>query len=274
MDELFKNWYEMIFPENRKLSFIGFNRVPVCRAWVDKFFTYYVVQYAESGEVDLQVDEGQTVRIQGPVVWLTYPGPHFRFGRRDGGSWYHRFVSFKGPLAEAYVRERLFPLFNPVIHISNPEKFSAAFDALLERLALSDSPEWRTLHQLEEILLQMSEQNPVTVPTSVRKLRQIAERLSADPPVSCDWKEIARKAGISYPHFRKLFHDLYHVPPGRFLLLRRLEKAAAMLRADELKTEEIATLCGFYDGFHFSKLFRKYYGVGPGRYRKAHSLES
>ncbi len=261
----------MIFPENRKLSFIGFNRIPVCGAWVDKFFTYYVIQYAESGEVDLQVDERQAVRLRGPVVWLTYPGPHFRFGRRDGGSWHHRFVSFKGPLAEAYVRARLFPLSDPVIRISDPEKFGAAFDALLERLALSDAPEWRTLHRLEEILLQLSEQRPVTDPTAVRKIRQLAERLSADSPAFCNWQETARKAGISYPHFRKLFHDLYHMPPGRFLLLRRLEKAAAMLRADELKTEEIASLCGFYDGFHFSKLFRKYYGVGPGRYRKAHS---
>lgn len=261
----------MIFPENKEFTFVGFNRFPVCEAWVDKFFTYYVIQYAESGEVDLQVDDGPVVRLRGPVVWLTYPGPHFRFGRRDGGSWHHRFVSFRGPLAEAYVRERMFPMFNPVIPISDPEKFSAAFDLLLERLAVTSTPDRRTLHQLEEVLLQLSEQCLATDPTAVRKIRRIAERLSADPPVSCDWSGIARKSGISYPHFRKLFHDLYHVPPGRFLLLRRLNKAAAMLRADKLKTGEIAALCGFYDGFHFSKLFRKYYGVGPGRYRKTHS---
>ncbi len=262
----------MIITSKDAIEFIGFNHVPECNAWVDKHFSYYVIQYAERGELDLFVDRKPKIRLKGPVVWLTYPGPYFRFGRRDGGTWNHRFVSFKGRLPDSYARSGLFPSSTPIIEISEPLKFSEAFDKLISQLAVSREPAFRTIHLLEEVLIQLTEQPTGTQPESeaVTRLRNITAKIAKDPTVEYDWKRIARETGFSYPHFRRLFQETFKVPPARFMILKKLEKSAAMLREGGKKTDEIAELCGFYDLYHFSKLFKKYYGTAPGQYRRNH----
>ena len=224
------------------------------------------------GELNLCVDSKPVRHLKGPVVWLTFPGPYFKFGRRDGGTWLHRFVSFRGKLPDSYVKSGLFPSSTPVMEISEPLKFTEAFDRLLARLALSREPTFRTIHMLEELLIQLCEQprSLMEDASPVKKIRRIAAKIEIDPLLEWDWRKTAKESGISYPHFRRLFHDTFKTPPARFLLLKRLEKAAAMLRSGGRKTGEIAELCGFYDLYHFSKLFKKYYGTAPGQYRRNH----
>ncbi|HCE43852.1 MAG TPA: hypothetical protein DET40_09920 [Lentisphaeria bacterium] len=262
----------MITNSTANLEFIGFNHVPGCNAWVDKFFPYYVIQYAERGELDLFVDKEPVKHLKGPVVWLTFPGPYFKFGRRDKGTWHHRFVSFKGKRPDAYARNGLFPSSAPVIEISEPLKFTEAFDRLLSRLAVSTAPTFRTVHVLEELLIQLGEQPATQIEEAlpVRNIRRIAERIGSEPFIDWDWRKTAKEAGVSYPHFRRIFHDTFKTPPTRFLLQKRLEKSASMLREGGKKIEEIAEICKFYDLYHFSKLFRKYYGTAPGQYRRNH----
>lgn len=267
--------YFMIFNETNEISFIGFNHQEKCSAWVDKFFMYYVIQYSESGELDLFTDDRPARRLCGPVVWLTFPGPYFKFGRRDGGCWNHRFVSFKGPLAERYEQSGLFPSAREVIPITEPEKFSTAFDRLLQRLAAGGDVDFRTVHMLEELLLQLSEQ-PVgkyELPPSVTAVNRIIAEVERNPLLEWNWKEVARMEGISYPHFRKLFHDAVKMPPAHFLLLKRLGQSASLLRSSGMKLGEVAVRCGFYDEFHYSKLFKKYCNMSPGQYRKNHTLK-
>lgn len=255
-----------------ELEFIGFNHVPECDSWVDKYFTYYVIQYAERGELEFFVG-GKPVRyLEGPAVWLTFPGPYFKFGRRDGGTWHHRFVSFKGKIPDSYAKSGLFPLKTPVIEIREPLKFTEAFDRLLARLAMSTEATFRTIHMLEELLIQLNEQPNALVEESaaIKNIRKLASEIEKNPTIEKDWRKTSRECGVSYPHFRKLFQDTLKVPPARFLLLKKLEKSADMLRSGGMKIEEIAERCGFYDLYHFSKLFRKYYGTAPGQYRRNH----
>jgi AraC-like DNA-binding protein len=262
----------MIISTSINLEFIRFNRIPECSTRVDKYFTYYVIQYAERGELDLFIDNAPAKHLKGPVVWLTFPGPYFKFGRRDTGTWHHRFVSFKGKLADSYAKNGLFPSSTPVIEISEPLKFTEAFNRLLTQLALSIKPTFRTVHMLEELLLQLREQprSLMEENASVKNIRVVAAEIESDPQLEWDWRKTAKEVGVSYPHFRRLFHDMFKTPPSRFLLLKRLENSASMLRSGGMKIEEISELCGFYDLYHFSKLFKKYYGTAPGQYRRNH----
>lgn len=256
------------------LEIVGFNRVPECGVWVSKYFTYYVIQYAEHGEVDFQMGVNQNTRLTGPVAWLAFPGAYFRFGRNDGGCWNHRFVSFRGPAAEFYAEKGLFPLATPVVAIQDAERFGTAFDRLLEHLSATPGVGWRTVHLLEELLLQLTEQSTITQYESVahKSIRKIIFRLEADPEKNWDFKKLAKENGISYSHLRCLFNELAGVPPNRFVMMKRLEKAAGMLRNSNLELSAIAEVCGFYDIYHFSKMFKKSYASAPGKYRKNHLL--
>lgn len=252
------------------IEIIAFNHFERCRAWVDKFFDYYVIQFAQSGSLELIKDHKNETVIQGPVVWLSYPGPYFQYGRRDGGEWDHRFVAFKGRLADDYAANGLLPISTPVIKINDPIHFAYCFDRLLTKLSNNITADFRTIHQLEELMLQLSEQplQESTLSPLEKKINDLKDAIEKNPEKEWDWPRTACRLNVSYPHFRKVFQAIHQYPPARFLMQKKIEKAALLLRSNKLSIDEIADCCGFYDLSHFSRSFGKYMGTTPGKYRK------
>jgi len=73
--------------------------------------------------------------------------------------------------------------------------------------------------------------------------------------------------GISTQHFRKLFTEIYGMPPIAYVLHFRLTKAAKLLReAPGMSVAEVAHAVGIHDVYYFSKAFKKYMGISPKRY--------
>ena len=275
IDLIINYLYKVIMFNVNDIEFIGFNRTLHCDAWVSKYYTYYVLDFNESGEMDFQMDDGPVQRLSGPVVFLTFPGPYFRFGRKDGGTWHHRFVSFKGPAADSYAERGLFPASTPVIKITDPVKYAESFDQLLRRLNSPVIKDYRTIHLLEELLLQLQEQ-PATASIDsppVRNIKVTIATIEENPEKIWNLQKMARNDGMSYPHFRRLFQEQAGLPPGRFILNKRLQKAAEMLRTGQMEQAEIADKYRFFDIYHFAKAFKSHFGVPPGVYRKNHLLK-
>ncbi|GAA3938644.1 AraC family transcriptional regulator [Litoribacillus peritrichatus] len=61
------------------------------------------------------------------------------------------------------------------------------------------------------------------------------------------------------------FRALYGTSPYRYLTLRRLDKARAMIRQD-MALVDTAISCGFTDQSHMTHHFTKNYGITPGRW--------
>ncbi len=80
-------------------------------------------------------------------------------------------------------------------------------------------------------------------------------------------EDMARVANMSRFHFTRLFRRAWGVSPGRYLDLRRLERALGLVRAGGDTVEQIAERCGFSDSSYFCKVFRRNFGVTPGRLR-------
>jgi len=82
-------------------------------------------------------------------------------------------------------------------------------------------------------------------------------------------EELAGVAGFSKFHFTRIFHAIAGETPFRFILRLRIEKAAAMIRANSRESiTGIAYGCGFSDISVFSRNFRDHFGVSATRYRK------
>ncbi|MFK7935413.1 MAG: helix-turn-helix transcriptional regulator [Saprospiraceae bacterium] len=80
-------------------------------------------------------------------------------------------------------------------------------------------------------------------------------------------EELSQLTNLSLSSFKREFARQYNNSPARFIRQRRLEKAAKMLKASDLRVTDVAYDCGFTDLAHFSKTFQKTYGLSPSEYR-------
>jgi AraC-like DNA-binding protein len=79
--------------------------------------------------------------------------------------------------------------------------------------------------------------------------------------------DMARAAGLSRSHFSEEFRRAFGESPHVYLLTRRLERAAALLRGTDHSVADVCFSVGFASVGSFTTRFTTTYGVSPTRYR-------
>jgi len=100
------------------------------------------------------------------------------------------------------------------------------------------------------------------------QLRRITAFMNEHAHQDLALEELAALAGLSAKHFARAFRQSTGVPPHRWLIERRIERAKKLLITGDLGLAEIAVACGFADQSHFTAAFRRGMGVTPGAFRK------
>lgn len=87
-------------------------------------------------------------------------------------------------------------------------------------------------------------------------------------PIGVD--DLAAVAGLSKAHFSQSFKRAFGVSPHAYLLTRRLERAAALLRTTDRSVTEICFAVGLQSPGSFTTSFTRMYGLPPSAYREQH----
>lgn len=82
-------------------------------------------------------------------------------------------------------------------------------------------------------------------------------------------EEVARFCGMSTPHFARAFKISTGLPPYRWLIKQRIERAKTLLGEGDAALVDISVECGFAEQSHFTHAFRREVGVTPGAWRMA-----
>ena len=82
--------------------------------------------------------------------------------------------------------------------------------------------------------------------------------------------DMARAAGLSRAHFTREFRRAFGETPRGYLLTRRLERAAALLRNTDRSVSEICFMVGLQSVGSFTSSFGRAHGCSPLAYRAAY----
>ena len=81
--------------------------------------------------------------------------------------------------------------------------------------------------------------------------------------------DMARAAGLSRAHFSRAFRKAFGESPHAYLLTRRLERAAALLRTTDRSVADICFSVGLQSLGSFTTSFTRTFGMSPLAYREA-----
>ena len=79
---------------------------------------------------------------------------------------------------------------------------------------------------------------------------------------------LAGLAELSPYHFVRAFKQSFGVPPHRYHVRRRIERAKALLQEADTSVTAVASAVGFAETSSFSTAFRKVTGTSPRDYRR------
>jgi AraC family transcriptional regulator len=82
-------------------------------------------------------------------------------------------------------------------------------------------------------------------------------------------ERLAGEAGIAAHAFSAAFVKAFGIPPYRYVILRRIERAKRLLRHTDLPISRIAFETGFASQSHLTSTFRRSVGDSPGAYRRS-----
>lgn len=104
-------------------------------------------------------------------------------------------------------------------------------------------------------------------PELLRRLLRAKDRMDASSHEDWPVRRLARVSGVSEAHFARSFKQAFGIPPHRYLLTRRIERATALLRDTDLSITEIAFQTGWESLGTFGRTFRDISGESPGALR-------
>lgn len=160
--------------------------------------------------------------------------------------------------------------------VNNDVTLTAFFQSMRTYFAGSETPAEPVLRlKLKELIFSIltSGRNPelATYFRTIgdREAPSVAEIMEANFRFNLSLEEYARLCHRSLSSFKRDFWAHFQEPPGKWLLRKRVDYSATLLRSSKRNITEIAFESGFENVSHFSRVFKERLGASPVDYRKS-----
>jgi AraC family transcriptional regulator len=103
---------------------------------------------------------------------------------------------------------------------------------------------------------------------SARRLKRVLDHIDMNIGGEIGIDELAALVEQGSFHFQRCFKQSTGLPPHRYIVERRVERACELLATTRLALIDIALACGFADQSHFGRVFRRHHAMTPMAYRR------
>ena len=104
-------------------------------------------------------------------------------------------------------------------------------------------------------------------PLLLRRLLRAKDKMDGAFHEAWPIDRLAQVSAVSVAYFAREFKKAFGLPPHRYLLTRRIERATALLRDTDLAVTDIALQTGWTSLGTFGRIFRDITGESPGEFR-------
>lgn len=271
---------------DRYVSSVGFEEIPANTSYptlnhsVGYYFNpdkgrilkEYQLIYITEGEGVLETKSGGLFAIRRGMMFVLFPGEWHTYYPNYKTGWGHYWIGFCSPEVDSWIVNEYCSKESPVFKIGINEEIVSLFRKAIDVANGEQSLYQRVLGGLVTYLVALMcsiDQNfrvenddfSSKIDNACALMRELI-----DQPVSMH--EIAKRSGMGYSLFRKLFKEKMHHAPSQFFQNLKIQKAIELLTTTTLPVKEIAYQLNFETPAYFSARFRKQTGKSPIEYRE------
>jgi AraC family transcriptional regulator len=100
------------------------------------------------------------------------------------------------------------------------------------------------------------------------QMRRATEFLEAHLDGNIVLQQVAEACELSVSHFARAFKKTFRMPPYKWLIERRVDRARDLMTNSRLPLADIAVQCGFADDSALNRSFKRIHGVTPAIWRR------
>lgn len=231
----------------------------------------YQLVYIIDGEGVLETRSGGLFSIKRGMMFVLFPSEWHTYYPNYKTGWNQYWIGFNGPDIESWMTGEYCSKENPVFKVGINEEIVSLF-----RKAIEVANEEQTLYQrvlgglvnyLVGLMCSIDKNISVKNDDFSSKIEYacVLMRELIDQPVSM--QEIAKKSGMGYSLFRKLFKERVHFAPAQYFQNLKIQKAIELLTTTTIPVKEVAYRLNFETPAYFSAQFKKQTGKSPTEYR-------
>jgi AraC-like DNA-binding protein len=182
------------------------------------------------------------------------------------------YLARRGPSSNAREVERS---AEPVLRMPVDDVMGLYFASVLSYFPLDTPPSTELMRlKFEELLHHLFDrQSYADVASYLRslggdRLEPLRRIMEDNFAYNLELEQFASMCAMSLSTFKRSFADVFHEPPGRWLLRKRLAHGSHLLKTSDRDVNQVALDSGFENTSHFIRVFKERYGRTPAQFRR------
>ncbi|MES2307299.1 MAG: AraC family transcriptional regulator [Verrucomicrobiota bacterium] len=218
------------------------------------------------GEVEIQTD--QTVKKYTPSHLMIWESKDSHFYGNKEKPWNHTWFHCSGQKITPFLKHHGIPFRKPLL-IHDPSFFTKYLLETLNELQEWEIPSPKIVlnffeNFVEGIHRQISLKRASFASPQLKEAQNyIAQNYTERIRLSA----LAQKSGYTDPYFCSEFKKTFGMTVTQYILQLRMDQACYLLRDQNRRVGEIASLVGYPDLYTFSKMFKRTMGICPREFR-------
>jgi len=228
---------------------------------------HILINLAGNGEFESKT--GGCHPIHPGDAFILFPGEWHRYRPEKATGWHTWWMGLRGAHA-LHLMNAFFSPGHPVIPVGDLKNLIDTYREI-SKLVNADPERFAgRIAVLSTLIIdEVQSAQRISQTTDLQDLMNKAKlTLLARSQEEVDLEALSRELGMSYSKFRRTFQQSAGMPPRKYLLTIRINRAKALLAETNRKVADIAGAVGFSNQGYFARYFQQAAGTTPLEYRK------
>ena len=262
------------FPPSRELNmyYCGKRIMTPNHSYGPEVRRHFLVVYIKEGQATL-LSHKEKLRLIGGSLFVMFPNEEIHYVVDKNSLWTISWVGLYGNMVYDLFKSMGITHENPVKSVKNiGHALSSIFEEIYQ-LSLSRElfDKLSVISLLYQFFSVLASDN--TAKTSVDYVEETARLIDYNYDKNITVEDIAERLFINKSYLSRLFKSKKGITPKEYLIKKRLDRAADLLKNSTVSVNTIAISVGLSDPLYFSRIFKKYTGLSPSQYRQSEAKQ-